>query len=149
MRTLIRRRSTKRILVSRPEIKQTSDKVNLTVYAFNREKQYLIRKMYFYNRKISQNNLKLQNLCLLDNNSNTRSVKRRFLLRKNSQQKHKMFIHNIILNTKEIVVKNLDTNNRNRKKMNRHPLIFMLGSQRLVKKNKLLLRYNQKDYFSL
>lgn len=143
MRTLIRRRSTKRILVSRPEIKQTSDKVNLTVYAFNREKQYLIRKMYFYNRKISQNNLKLKNLCLLDNNSNTRSVKRRFLLRKNSQQKHKMFIHNIILNTKKFELQNLE---RNKNKINRHPLIFMLGSQRLQKKNKLLL---QKDYFSV
>jgi len=53
MRNLIRRSTVKRLFVSRPEIKQTSDKVNLTVYTFNREKQFLLRKMYFYNRNIS------------------------------------------------------------------------------------------------
>jgi len=53
MRNLIRRSTVKRLFVSRPEIKQTSDKVNLTVYTFNRDKQFLLRKMYFYNRNIS------------------------------------------------------------------------------------------------
>jgi hypothetical protein len=53
MRNLIRRSTVKRLFVSRPEIKQTSDKVNLTVYTFDREKQFLLRKMYFYNRNIS------------------------------------------------------------------------------------------------
>jgi len=52
MRTLIRRSTVKRLFVSRPEIKQTSDKVNITVYTFDREKQFFLRKMYFYNRNM-------------------------------------------------------------------------------------------------
>jgi len=45
MRTLIRRSTVKRLFVSRPEIKQTSDKVNITVYTFDREKQFFLRKI--------------------------------------------------------------------------------------------------------
>jgi hypothetical protein len=57
MRNLIRRSTTKRLFVSKPEVKQTNKKVIITVYTFDREKQFLLRKMYFYNRKISYYNL--------------------------------------------------------------------------------------------
>jgi len=52
MRNLIRRNTVKRLFVSKAEIKQTSDKVNITVYTFNREKQFYLRKIYFYNRNM-------------------------------------------------------------------------------------------------
>lgn len=55
MRNLIRRRTVRKLFVSRPEIKQTSDKVNITVYTFNRERQFFLRKMYFYNRNLNIN----------------------------------------------------------------------------------------------
>lgn len=57
MRTLIRRSTIKRLFVSRPEIKQTADKVMITVYTFDREKQFYIRKLYFYNKSLNLYNL--------------------------------------------------------------------------------------------
>jgi len=53
MRTLIRRSTVKRLFVSKPEIKQTSDKIMITVYTFDREKQFYIRKLYFYNKSLN------------------------------------------------------------------------------------------------
>lgn len=47
MRNLIRKSSGKKLYISSPEIKQTSDKVNITVYTFDRERQFLLRKLYF------------------------------------------------------------------------------------------------------
>jgi len=49
MRNLIRRNSTKKIFVSRAEVKQTNDKVVITVYTVDREKESFIRKTYFFN----------------------------------------------------------------------------------------------------
>jgi hypothetical protein len=57
MRTLIRRSTIKRLFVSKPEIKQTADKVMITVYTFDREKQFYIRKLYFYNKSLNLYNL--------------------------------------------------------------------------------------------
>lgn len=50
MRSLIIRSSSKRIFIAKPEIKQTSDKTIITIYAFDRQKQSLIRNLYFFNR---------------------------------------------------------------------------------------------------
>lgn len=47
MRSLIRKSTTKKLFVSRPEIKQTNDRVIVTVYTFDRERQFLFRKLYF------------------------------------------------------------------------------------------------------
>jgi hypothetical protein len=47
MRNLIRKSTGKKLYISSPEIKQTSDKVNITVYTFDRERQFLLRKLYF------------------------------------------------------------------------------------------------------
>ena len=41
----LRRLSTNRILVSRPELKHTSDKVRLTIYLYNRQKTYLLNRL--------------------------------------------------------------------------------------------------------
>ena len=44
VRRRLRRLSTNRILISRPELKHTSSKVVITVYVYNRQKIYYLRK---------------------------------------------------------------------------------------------------------
>lgn len=55
MRNLIRRSTSKRVYTSKPEIKQTSSNVNITVYVYNREGQSIFRKLYFYNKSMNMN----------------------------------------------------------------------------------------------
>lgn len=50
MRNLIRRNSTKKLFVSKAEIKQTNNKVIITAYTADREKEFLLRKLYFFNK---------------------------------------------------------------------------------------------------
>lgn len=45
VRRRLRRLSTNRILISRPELKHTSSKVVITVYVYNRQKIYYLRKL--------------------------------------------------------------------------------------------------------
>lgn len=45
LRIRVRRLSTNRILVSRPELKHTNDKVIVTVYVYNRQKKYYLNKI--------------------------------------------------------------------------------------------------------
>jgi len=75
MRTLIRRSTAKRLFVSKPEIKQTSDKVMITVYTFDREKQFYIRKLYFYNKSLNLHKLWLNKTLSLINLKGNRSRK--------------------------------------------------------------------------
>ena len=114
MRNLIRRRTVKRLFVSKPEIKQTSDKVNITVYTFNREKQFFLRKMYFYDRNMKiQKNIYLYKLWLKKNMlafqetfKNRKSLHRvttKKLVKKNTKtptarkNKNKTYLHKIYL----------------------------------------------------
>ena len=50
MRNLIRRSSTKKLFISRPEIKQTNSKVIITAYTADRERETFLRKIYYFNR---------------------------------------------------------------------------------------------------
>lgn len=50
MRTLLKRFSSKKVFVSKVEIKQYNDKYSLNVYLYNRAKQFLLRKIYMFNR---------------------------------------------------------------------------------------------------
>ena len=111
MRNLIRRRTVKRLFVSRPEIKQTSDKVNITVYTFNREKQFFLRKIYFYDRNMYINkniylyklwlkkNLLAFNKTFKDRKSLATNNKKMNTVRKNKNKTyiHKTYIRNILL----------------------------------------------------
>ena len=45
IRNRVRRLSTNRILISKPELKHTSDKVIVIIYAYNRQKKYYLNKM--------------------------------------------------------------------------------------------------------
>ena len=53
MATRLRKLSTNRILVSRPELKHSSDKVIITVYLYNRQKIYFINKIKKINNVFS------------------------------------------------------------------------------------------------
>lgn len=48
MRDLIRRSTTKQIYISKTEIKQTNEKAIVTIYVFDREKQYIARRMFMW-----------------------------------------------------------------------------------------------------
>ena len=43
--TRLRKLSTNRILISRPELKHSSDKITITIYLYNRQKTYLLNKI--------------------------------------------------------------------------------------------------------
>lgn len=45
LRLRVRRLSTNRILVSRPELKHTNDKIIVTMYVYNRQKKYYLNKI--------------------------------------------------------------------------------------------------------
>ena len=45
LRNKVRRLSTNRILVSKPELKHTSDKVIATLYVYNRQNKYFLNKI--------------------------------------------------------------------------------------------------------
>ena len=57
MRMLIRRWSTKRVFVSKPEIKQTSDKATITVYMYDRQKVIFSKKLYLLRKSLLRNGL--------------------------------------------------------------------------------------------
>nr|YP_010632719.1 ribosomal protein S3 [Pilophorus fibula]WBP64270.1 ribosomal protein S3 [Pilophorus fibula] len=45
LRIKARRLSTNRILASKPELKHTSDQINITIYTYNRQKKYYLNKL--------------------------------------------------------------------------------------------------------
>ena len=75
MRSLIRRSTVKRLFVSKPEIKQSAEKVNITVYTFDREKQFYMRKLYFYNKSLNLYNVWLNKTLSSVNLSTNRPIK--------------------------------------------------------------------------
>ena len=109
MRNLIRRTTSKRVFVSKPEIKQTSNKVNITVYILNREGQFLLRKLYFYKKNMNINRdvylhklwLKKNLLAFKKTFKDKKSIR---LLAKNKKlmtkrkNRNKTYIHNILIN---------------------------------------------------
>lgn len=58
MRDLLRRKSTKKLFVSRPEIKQSNDKAVVTVYLYDREKKEYLRKLFLLRRWLNKVQLK-------------------------------------------------------------------------------------------
>ena len=108
MRNLIRRTTSKRIFTSKPEIKQTSNKVNITVYILNREGQFLLRKLYFYKKNMNINRdvylhkiwLKKNLLAFKKTFKDKKSIR---LLAKNKKlmtkrkKINKTYIHNILI----------------------------------------------------
>lgn len=57
MRGLIRRSSSKRIFISKPSIKQYSDKNIITVFLFDRENELLKKRVYYLKRLVKHNDL--------------------------------------------------------------------------------------------
>ena len=69
MRTLIRRSSSKNVLISNPEIKQNNNKAVITVYLFNRENQLYKKKLLFIKKWLKKNNDNNLNSLLYMSNS--------------------------------------------------------------------------------
>lgn len=89
----IRKLSTNRILVSRPELKHSSDKINITIYLYNRQ------KIYFFN-KIKKINSVFSFLKLLKNDSKKRVLEKKAInlgLSKNILKSVKEKVKTIIL----------------------------------------------------
>lgn len=55
MRDLLRRSSTRQLFISKPEIKQNSDKAIITVYTHDREKVSYLKKLFMLNRWLNSN----------------------------------------------------------------------------------------------
>lgn len=52
MRSFKIKNSTKNLFLSKAEIKQTNDKAIITVYVYNREKEYFLRKIFFLSKNL-------------------------------------------------------------------------------------------------
>lgn len=62
MRYLRRKSSSRKLFVSRPEVKQTNDKVVVTAYYFDKIKNNFMRKLIFFNRAKAARRLNLKKL---------------------------------------------------------------------------------------
>lgn len=138
MRNLLRRISNKKIFVTKPEIKQTADKVNITVYTYDREKQFYIRKLHFYNK-----NLKLYNLFL---NKTLKGVN----IGKISQRANKTYLKNIYLRkliSNPLHLKGLTTSRNKLNKTKIHSIERYLSSPNNTY-NKIITRNNRLIYLA-
>lgn len=77
MRMLIRRSSTKKLFVSKPEIKQTSDKATITVYMYDRQKVLFSKKLYLLRKSLLKNSLAFTSFL----NKNCFSLSKKVLFR--------------------------------------------------------------------
>lgn len=107
-RTWKRILSSRKIIVSKPELKHTNDKIIITLYIFNRQKNYFLRKINrivrlsslktFFLKKVKVKILKKVNSLKL------KKVKKLLLLSKNLKNIFKVF------REKNIIIKNLKLN---------------------------------------
>lgn len=75
MRMMIRRRSTKKLFVSKPEIKQTSDKALITVYMYDRIRVIFSKNLYLLRKSLLKNSLAFTSFL----NSNSFSLSSKIL----------------------------------------------------------------------
>ena len=100
MRNLIRRRSTKKLFISRPEIKQTNSKVIITAYTADRERETFLRKIYYFNRS-----LKRKRLLVLQNIFKKQTLNNNFVTFRDSN--NTTYVHDVVTS------KAFDTTNSN------------------------------------
>lgn len=100
MRNLIRRNSTKKLFVSKPEIKQTNDKVIITAYTADREKDFLLRKLYFFNKSYKNGAVGVQSptryISALKNLFHGASLQETSKLIVSTTKKDKTFVENVL-----------------------------------------------------
>ena len=95
MRDLLRRSSTRQLFVSEPEIKQTNDNVNITVYTFDREKRLFFRKLFFLRKWLNENligkklKLKKSKHSLINKLRNKKIIKKSLIYKKHIIYKKK------------------------------------------------------------
>ena len=100
MRNLIRRSSTKKLFISRPEIKQTNSKVIITAYTADRERETYLRKIYYFNRS-----LKRRRLLVLQNMFKKQTLNNNFVTFRDSN--NTTYVHDVVTS------KAFDTTNSN------------------------------------
>lgn len=91
MRNLIRRSSTKKLFISRPEIKQTNSKVIITAYTADRERETFLRKIYYFNRS-----LKTKRLLVLQNIFKKQTLNNDFVTVRDSN--NTTYVHDVAIN---------------------------------------------------
>lgn len=96
MRNLIRRSSTKKLFISRPEIKQTNSKVIITAYTADRERESLLRKIYYFNRS-----LKRKRLSVLQNIFKKQTLQNDFVTFRDSN--NTTYVHDVLTTNSNVV----------------------------------------------
>jgi hypothetical protein len=96
MRNLIRRSSTKKLFISRPEIKQTNSKVIITAYTADRERETFLRKIYYFNRS-----LKRRRLLVLQNIFKKQTLNNNFVTLRDS--KNTTYVHDVVTTNSNVV----------------------------------------------
>ena len=96
MRNLIRRSSTKKLFISRPEIKQTNSKVIITAYTADRERETFLRKIYYFNRS-----LKRKRLLVLQNIFKKQTLNNNFVTLRDSN--NTTYVHDVVTTNSNVV----------------------------------------------
>ncbi len=96
MRNLIRRSSTKKLFISRPEIKQTSSKIIITAYTVDRERESFLRKIYYFNRS-----LKTRRLLVLQNIFKKQTLNNNLVTFRDS--KNTTYVHDVVTTNSNLV----------------------------------------------
>lgn len=79
MRDLMKKNTVKQLFLSNPTIKQTSDKVIITAFSADKEKNTYLKKLFLLNRSLKKHNIKttyLKNLLEANNTNSDNSTKR-------------------------------------------------------------------------
>lgn len=103
MRDWLRRSSTKQLFISKPEIKQNNDKAVITIYTFDREKLFYLKKMFILNKWLNSNVLN-STFFYKDNNKSISYLIKKYnidLLHKYNLSKYR----NLTFNRKRSIIK--------------------------------------------
>ena len=118
----LRRLSTNRILISRPELKHTSDKVIVTIYVYNRQKKYYLNKIKRITSIDNIDNLlpkKINNNIKIFNRSWPSNLKMETIRKKTLKLKSKINKH------KKIAWKIVNENKTSHNKFNSYELKYL------------------------
>ena len=120
MRSLKIKRSSNKLFISKPEIKHSADKTIVTVYVYNRERRFLISKIFSLKKRLY---LKLRRKDSLVNRYKTRSSHHKNHIQALDYKKWNEKLHNRRINPsasynhKLIKIRSIDNTNKN--KLNR------------------------------
>lgn len=137
LRTWKRRISTNKILVSKAELKHTSDRVFITIYVYNRQKKYYLNKIF-----------KIRLLNTLKKFGNKIIDKKSFLKKfKLTKSKASKAISNVI-KKEDVIIKSLNLHNKKFSFKNYEINYYKYFILRSLKKEMLYMYYKQILYLN-